>query len=85
MSLRVQKHDIGTYLVSSRTRDEIEHLVDLSDNTCSCEAALDFKTTTPEHPCAHVEAALAFDSGQKLTRRNGGSPTASLGCKTEDF
>lgn len=80
--MTVTPRDIGTYLVTSRTRAEIEHLVDLSDMTCSCEAALDFETTSPVAPCAHVEAAIAFRAAAKPARRRPAPAFALLRLKT---
>ena len=54
----VTPYDHGTYLVESRTRDGIEHLADLTNMTCSCEAALDFAATSPQFPCYHIERAI---------------------------
>lgn len=81
--MTVTPYDIGTYLVTSRTREDVEHLVDLSDLTCSCEAALDFANTTPENPCAHVEAALAFRAGAKRHRPRQSSPFALFHCQQQ--
>lgn len=57
--MNVVKYNSDSYLVSSRTEDEVEYLCDLSDMTCSCPGALEFGSSSPEHPCAHVEAAMA--------------------------
>lgn len=49
-----------SFLVSSRTEPEVEYLVDLAEMTCGCPGALEFGSSSPDHPCAHVEAAMAF-------------------------
>lgn len=58
--MNVVKYNSDSFLVSSRTEDEVEYLVDLSTLECSCPGALEFKATDPGHPCAHVEAAMNF-------------------------
>lgn len=69
----------GQYLVTSRTRAGIEHLADIVEMTCSCEAALDFATTGPTNPCAHLEAALAHHHGARSYRPPQGSAMTLLG------
>jgi hypothetical protein len=79
--MTVTPHDIGTYRVSSRTRAEIEHIVDLSNPKnpqCSCEAVMDFKT---QIFCAHIERALFHQSGKPTKRENHGSILALLFTK----
>ena len=81
----VTKQDPGTYLVTSRTVEEYEYLVDLTDPDkpeCGCPGFLDFGITDSDHPCAHIEAAISFRAGQKIERKAGGSPCAFLRCKT---
>lgn len=56
----VQKHDSDTYLVSSRTDPDASYLVDLGTMECGCPGALEFAATSPDHPCAHIEAAMIF-------------------------
>ncbi len=82
--LRVRKQDLTTFLVQSRTRDDVEHLVDALEGTCSCEAMLDFATATPENPCAHVEAVIMFLAGAKPHRPRRSSPFAILNAPHED-
>lgn len=67
--MTVVAHDIGTYLVSSRTEPEVEWLVDLSTLECSCPGALEFGATSPDHPCVHIEAAMAFAHQAKPRKR----------------
>lgn len=58
--MTVTPHDRDTFLVTSRTEPEVEWLVDLSTMECSCPGAMEFAATSPQHPCAHIEAAMAF-------------------------
>jgi len=79
--MTVTPHDIGTFLVSSRTREDIEHLVDLTNAAepqCSCESFMDFKTSGSKTPCAHIEKALHFQSGNKPNTATRGSIFALL-------
>ncbi len=76
--MTVTPHDIDTYRVSSRTREDIEHIVDLSNPKkpqCSCEAVMDFKTQTF---CAHIEKALHFQNGNPIQPAAQGSIFALL-------
>lgn len=82
--MTVTPYNPGQYLVTSRTRAEVEHLVDITTGECSCEAALDFKTTTPDHPCAHVEAVYAFIGGAKPHRPRPSSPLAIFSARHDD-
>jgi len=52
-----QPFDIGTYLVKSRTRPEVTHILSLlgEDQGCSCEA---YDFTHPFSTCAHYREAL---------------------------
>lgn len=63
--MSVEPYDINTFLVQSRTREDVKHIVDLSDFTCSCESALDFKTSSPRDPCPHIEAAIYYATHQE--------------------
>lgn len=58
--MSVIAHDIGTYLVSSRSNKETHHIVDVNELTCSCPAFMEFSSRDAENPCVHLEAALAF-------------------------
>lgn len=69
MSLRVTPYNENSFLVSSRTDDESEYLVDLNSMECGCPGALEFGSTDPLHPCAHVEAAMAFAHRAKPRQR----------------
>lgn len=80
--MSVTPYDRNTFLVTSRTRPEIEHLVDLSDKTCSCEGALDFGTTNPSEPCWHIEQAIQFRAKATKPKRRSYSPFALLLCPT---
>lgn len=73
------------YLVSSRTQAEVEYIVDVETMECGCPAALDFATTSPQSPCAHVEAAMAFHYRAKPPTALQGSSFGLLGLcqKTE--
>lgn len=61
--MTVTPHDTNTYLVTSRTRPDVSHLVDLSTHPakCGCEHVLDFNGTH----CAHIEAAIMHKAGVK--------------------
>lgn len=67
--MRVTAHDKDTFLVESRTESEVEYLVDLSSMECSCPGAFEFGTSSPECPCAHVEAAMRFAHASKPRAR----------------
>lgn len=82
-AMTVTPYNPGQYLVTSRTKEEEEYLVDLNTKECGCPAALDFKTSSPESPCAHVEAAIAFQAGARAPRPRRASPFALLSCPTE--
>lgn len=83
--MTVRPHDIGTYLVTSETRDDIEHLVDLSTMECSCEAALDFALRSPSDPCKHILAVIATQAKKTPARPRQGSPFALLNCKRQEL
>lgn len=83
--MTVTAYNPGQFLVTSETRDEIEHLVDMSDLTCSCEAALDFATRTPSDPCKHILAVIATKAKKTPARRRQGSPFALLNCKRTEL
>lgn len=70
--MNVEPYDRNTYLVQSRTREDVKHIVDLDEMTCSCEAAMEFMTTSEKAPCHHIESALAFraDIGTTETTSN---------------
>lgn len=75
----IRPHDANQYWVPSRTRADMEHLVDLSDMEnpeCSCEAFMDFSTTKF---CGHIESALAFHFNAQ-PKPSGGLPFAILSC-----
>lgn len=51
--MTITPHDIGTFLVSSETRDG-HHIVDMNERTCSCEAF-----NFGQNPCKHLDAVRA--------------------------
>lgn len=54
--LDVEPYDTGTFLVSSQTRRDVRHIVDLEANRCSCEWSLQFgQDTATKQPCAHLK------------------------------
>lgn len=65
--MTVTPYNLNQYLVSSQTREEVEHIADVETMECSCEAALDYKTRSASDPCPHLEAALAFHSRANKT------------------
>lgn len=81
--MTVTPYNPGQYLVTSRTKDEVEYLVDLNTMECACPGALDFATTSPEHPCAHIEAAIHFRAGAKPHIPRPGSPLAIFSAHHE--
>ncbi len=78
--MTVTPYNPGQYLVSSRTEEEVEDIVDVETLECGCPAALDFATTGPRNPCAHLEAALAKHAGAKPRRPRRTSPFTLLSC-----
>lgn len=55
--MTVTPHDNNTFLVTSDSR-EGDHITDLNENTCSCEAF-----SNPENHgelCKHLEATIRF-------------------------
>jgi len=50
--MKITPHDLGTFLVSSRSRRGQYHIVDMREATCSCEA---FAT---RGTCRHLRAVL---------------------------
>lgn len=78
--MTITPYNPGQYLVSSATRAEVEHLVDVVEMACSCEAALDFGTRGPNDPCSHLQAVLAMGS-RKPAKRRTASVLALFKCK----
>lgn len=72
--MKITPRDIGTYLVESRTRKGEHHIVDVIDNTCSCEDAADGKQ------CDHLAEVIRFHNG--IQPPEAASPFAMAACKT---
>lgn len=70
-------HDPNTFWVSSQSGGD-DHLVDLETMECGCPPALEFNTTSPQAPCAHVEAAIQYKAGVTPHRAVSGSIIALL-------
>jgi hypothetical protein len=63
--VKITPHDLGTFLVESRTDPEDSHIVDLREATCSCEAYLFNRT------CEHLRRVLLkhSDLRERLKQR----------------
>lgn len=69
-AMSVTPYDQGTFLVSSRSRPEMQHLVDLAyceepwmkpRPYCGCEDC----HAKDGHICKHIEAVVAYEQAQK--------------------
>lgn len=68
--MTIRRYDLRRFFVSSRTRQDVEHLVDTEEAACSCEACLDFATEEEPKMCAHLEAAIAYETGSTEHQNN---------------
>jgi SWIM zinc finger. len=50
--MKITPHDLGTFLVESRSDPENSHIVDLREATCSCEGFQFYQT------CFHLRSVL---------------------------
>jgi uncharacterized Zn finger protein len=63
--MKITPHDLGTFLVSSRSRRGQYHIVDIREATCSCKA-FNIRGT-----CRHLQAVLLTqtDLAERLKER----------------
>lgn len=48
-------HDIGTFLVRSRSVPDVWHSVDVNEQTCTCESYEFRSVREPAHKCWHLQ------------------------------
>jgi hypothetical protein len=58
--MNITPHDIGTFLVESRSRPDEVHIIDVNDRTCSCESFQFNKT------CQHLKILMNEPDTQEL-------------------
>lgn len=79
--MTITPYNPTSVLVSSTTQDGVDYLIDLETLECGCPGALDFGTASPQNPCIHLRAVLAYLGRKTAPRRRIGAAFTILKCK----